>query len=101
MRTKNILGFLMEYLLDIYQGKKIFVFNNTEVRFGLRDMALISGMNVESPSIRKFSSQVSSFLLGLKQVSYQEISQAVFVIKFVSMVDQEERKFPCRIWSLE
>lgn len=31
-------GYLMEHLLEIYQTRGTFVFNNTEVRFLLRDM---------------------------------------------------------------
>lgn len=87
-RQMGASGFLMEYLLDIYQIEGIFVFNNTVGRFEQRDMMLILGLNVVSHSIRKTPIQVSSFkdrfFVGIKQASYQEISQAVFGTKYVS-----------------
>lgn len=39
-------GYLLEYLLANYQGKGIFVLNDNKVKMGLKDVALISGMEV-------------------------------------------------------
>lgn len=43
----------MEFLLGMYQNKEIFIFNDTEIRFGLGDMALLSVLNVGSFVMRK------------------------------------------------
>lgn len=39
----------MEYLFDIYQKRRLFIFNETKVRFELRDMAIIWRPSVAYP----------------------------------------------------
>lgn len=39
-------GYLFDHLLKNYQGKGIFILNDNEVKMGLRDVELISGMMV-------------------------------------------------------
>lgn len=72
-RQNSISGFLVEYLLDVYQNKGIFILDETKVKFGWRDMILISGLNIASHAMRETSVQVSSFkdryFVGIKQVA--------------------------------
>lgn len=35
-------GYLMEHLPEIYQDQGVFIFNDDEVRMGLKDVTLIS-----------------------------------------------------------
>lgn len=53
----------MEYLLDIYQNKRIFVFNDTEVRSALRD-ALNFRTRSRLPCHEKTSVQIPSLKIG-------------------------------------
>lgn len=43
MSADEYSSFLMEHLLDCYQGEGVFSFNNNEVKMGLKDVGLISG----------------------------------------------------------
>lgn len=40
----------LEQLLDNYQGKEKFLLENNEVKFGLEDVSLISGLTVATDS---------------------------------------------------
>lgn len=66
-------GFLMEYLLDIYRSKGIFVFNETEVRFGLRQANLYHPHigQVGQTSIFASTRQGSNFDKGSYQYIYK------------------------------
>lgn len=54
-------GFLMEYLLNCYQGNGDFVLNEIKVKFRRRDVTLISGLNVTSMTTKGTSLQVPPF----------------------------------------
>lgn len=87
-------SFLIEYLLDMYQSKWIFLSLTILNIFGLRDITLNSRLNFVCPAIRKTYVQVPSFkdrfFLEIKQTSYQEIKQLVFSTKYESRVKPEE-----------
>lgn len=87
-------SFLIEYLLDMYQSKRIFLSLTILNIFGLRDITLNSRLNFVCPAIRKTYVQVPSFkdrfFLEIKQTSYQEIKQLVFSTKYESRVKPEE-----------
>lgn len=48
----EIFGVLIRYLWDHFQGARIFRLNKVEVKMGLKDVAIISRLNVVSPIIR-------------------------------------------------
>lgn len=56
-----ISGLLTAYLLDCYRGQGVVLVNETEVRFGKRDVGLIFGSSVTSTTMKETFVQVPSF----------------------------------------
>lgn len=56
-------GLLTAYLLDCYRGQGVVLLNETEIKFGNRDVALIFGLSVASTVMRKL---LYKFLLSKK-----------------------------------
>lgn len=73
-RQTSISSFLLEYLLECYQGKSLFLLNDKEVMFGRRDVALISGLSATFTVMKEISIQVPSlrerYFPRIKHVSY-------------------------------
>lgn len=70
----------MDHILDCYQGDGNFTLNNIEINMGLKD---ISGLRVVTLTFQPSTSDDETtfkerFFLGVKLVSYQEISNPSF-----------------------
>lgn len=72
MQADENVGLFEGALAWNFQDKEIFVFNNSEGRFGLRDIASISGLGVSSPA--QDPSFQDRFFAEIKQISYEEIN---------------------------
>lgn len=91
---------LLELFFENYQENGIFAIDDNEVKMLLKDVALISGMNVVKidfkPTKARHPTFRNRFLPGFEKISYQQISQSVFSNRFIKKARSgDTRKHVC------